>query len=314
MDSFIGKKAKIGPAPVRIDAKPALSLDECVQGLASGLSDLAFKPVLTRGGWYRPGGLLNQDGERVSDSLVDWLEHQVADDIDGFLDRYQNAGLVATRLQGRTHYLTAVIGDAPDDFVQLEVEELREVADRVLLPDGWVPDDVQDLLDPLERSPLPPEPVGRAQFEVRRYRVIPELFTAGGSKLAPLRRFIYDWAASSAGKHRSFSRHWVLALRDVEGSDGEMRVSAKPIPAMPAPSPGLAPYDGRRGVALLDDIRRFDQQVGYPFAWFFAMLTGPCVPFDLAEAVLADLADDFDYLPPRDALILAGWANKRYAV
>ena len=66
--------------------------------------------------------------------------------------------------------------------------------------------------------------------------------------------------------------------------------------------------------ALLDDIRGFDQAAGYPFAWFFTMLTSRKVPFQVGEAVLADLAADFDYLPPRDALILGAWSNKRYAV
>ena len=150
-------------------------------------------------------------------------------------------------------------------------------------------------------------------FAFRRIQAVPELLRAA-DKLAPLKRFIYDWAASSAGKRERFSHRWVLALRDAPGSDGEPWLSAKPIPATAPPDTALARYAGQRGTELLDAIRSFDQAAGYPFAWFFAMLTSAKVSFAVGEAVLADLAADYDYLPPRDALILAGWANKRYAV
>lgn len=294
-------------------ADPALGLAGLVDCLAGALPDYRFHPVLTRAGWYRPGGVLGADGRVISEDLGSWLEDQVGDDLAGFVDRFQGDDLVATRIRGRTHYLTASTGEAPDEFIQLEVEELQVVADRLLLPEGWFPDDLEDLLDPLERHAVEPRPVGRSRYVFRRVQSVPDLLR-GGHGMASVKRFMYDWAASSAGKTTHFSRRWVLALRETLGSDAEPYVSAKPVPALNPPDIGLADYAGQRGAALVDAIRAYDHAAGYPFAWFFSMLTSSRVSFAVGEAVLADLASDYDYLPPRDALILAGWANKRYAV
>jgi hypothetical protein len=278
------------------------------------MPQVGFRHVLSRAGWYRLGGVIAADQQRVTDNIRQWLEQSVGDDLDGFIDQQHDRGLIATRIQGQTHYLTADTGDAPEDFIQLEVEELQEVTDRELLPEGWVPDNLEELLDPLQRVQLAPLTVGGPRYVFRRLQSVPELLDAAGGRLSSAKRFMYDWAASSAAKCGRFSEHWVLALRETEGSEGEHYLSAKPVPSTAFPDVGLSPYSGQRGTALVDELRRFDQAAGYPFAWFFAMLTSRKVPFEVGEAVLADLASDYDYLPPRDALILSAWSNKRYAV
>jgi len=281
--------------------------------LADCLPGLQFQPVLCRAGWHRLGGVLDADRQRVTDDIRGWLEGEAGDDLEGFVVRHHAHGLVATRVQGRTHYLTADTGEAPEAFVQLEVEELQEVTDRLLLPADWLPDDIEDLLDPMQRETLPAEPVAAPRFVFRRVVAVPELLHSSGDRLASLKRFMYDWDASSAARSGRFAGHWVLSLREDRGSDGDAYLSAKPVPAT-APAVDLSPYNGNSGEALLDDIRRFDQAQGYAFAWFFHMLTSRAVPFQVGEAVLADLAADYAYLPPRDALILSAWANRRYAV
>lgn len=301
-------------ASVCSDADASLGLTALLERLNACLPELEFQPVLTRTGWYRLGGVVDAEHGRISDNIRQWLERESEDDLDAFVDDNQSRGLIATRLQGQTHYLTADIGDAPEDFVQLEVEELREVTDRLLLPDGWQPDDLEDLLDPLDCQHLDSEPVGPPRFVFRRIQSVPDLLKSTGDRLSSLKRFMYDWAASSAGKTGPFSQHWVLALRETEGSDGDRYLSAKPIPAKVRSDLDFSSYTGNRGADLVDVVRGFDHAAGYPFAWFFAMLTSSKVPFELGEAVLADLAADFDYLPPRDALILSAWSTKRYAV
>lgn len=289
-------------------------LDSLLSGINACLPEMEFQPVMTRSGWYRLGGVIDADYERVSDNIRQWLEQEAEDDLETFVEDQRSRGLIATRLQGQTHYLTAEIGESPEDYIQLEVEELQEVTDRVLLPYDWMPDDLEELLDPLKREQLVAEPVGPPRYIFRRIQAVSELLESAAGRLSSLKRFMYDWTASSAGKTGRFSRHWVLALRDTEGSDGDMYLSAKPIAAGVQTECDLSPYSGSRGEALLDETRCFDHAAGYPFAWFFAMLTSRKVPFELGEAVLADLAVDFDYLPPRDTLILSAWVNKRYAV
>jgi hypothetical protein len=296
------------------EADASQGLTALFSTLATCLPGVDFNHVLTRAGWYRLGGVIASGQQRVTDNIRHWLEQSAGDDLDGFIEHHRGQGLIATRIQGQTHYLTAPIGPRPEDFIQLEVEELQEFTDRELLPEGWEPDNLEELLDPLERTALPPLTVGQPRFVFRRMQSVPDLLDAAGSRMAPVKRFMYDWAASSAAKSGRFSEYWVLALRETEGNDGDLYLSAKPVPVNPLPEAGLSPYSGHHGAALVEEIRRFDQAAGYPFAWFFAMLTSRAVPFEVGEAVMADLAADYDYLPPRDALILSAWSNKRYAV
>lgn len=313
MTSFASEIDKLASACADADASKGLSA--LLSELKACLPDIEFRHVMSRTGWYRLGGVLGADQQRVTDNIRHWLEQSVGDDFDSFVEQQRPRGLIATRIQGQTHYLTADIGDAPEDFLQLEVEELQEVTDRELLPEGWIPDNPEELLDPLERVQLAPLTVGQPRFVFRRIQSMPDLLQSADGKLSSVKRFMYDWAASSAAKSGRFSSHWVLALRETEGNDGEHYLSAKPIPVTPPPDDaGLSPYSGNHGAELVEEIRRFDQAAGYPFAWFFTMLTSRKVPFEVGEAVLADLAADYDYLPPRDALILSAWSNKRYAV
>jgi hypothetical protein len=107
-----------------------------------------FHHALTRGGWYRPGGVVSADGERVADSIGEWAEREAEGDVLRLLARYADDGLLATRLDGQTHYFVARLGEGPAEFLQLEVEELREMVDRPLVNPGWIPDNLGEFLNP----------------------------------------------------------------------------------------------------------------------------------------------------------------------
>ena len=68
-----------------------------------------------------------------------------------------------------------------------------------------------------------------------------------------------------------------------------------------------------RGKALAVLLNRFDAQAGYPFAWYFHMLKGLVSPH-VGEAVQRDLAQDYAYLPDRDAAVLKQWAASPYVL
>lgn len=94
-----------------------------------------FSHALTRGGWYRPGGVILPDGTRLADDIESWAEAELEDcggSMELLLERHAGAGLLATRQAGRTHYFVAPLGIGPAEFLQLEVEEVEEVLDRVL--------------------------------------------------------------------------------------------------------------------------------------------------------------------------------------
>ena len=110
-----------------------------------------FRLALTRGGWYRPGGVITASGERLSPDLHRWGEHAWqacgADPL-RFAQGFGDAGLLGTRILGRTHYFVAAYGKRAAEFLQLEIEELEEVADRRLLDADCPPDDLAELVEP----------------------------------------------------------------------------------------------------------------------------------------------------------------------
>jgi hypothetical protein len=67
-----------------------------------------------------------------------------------------------------------------------------------------------------------------------------------------------------------------------------------------------------RGAGLANLIHGFDRVVGYPFAWYFHMLTHKPVPHQLAEAVHADLMGAYEYLLARDLKVLRDWHARPY--
>ena len=122
----------LSPAIVETCAKVAVSSGPgaLVKALHLALPEWKFRHALSRGGWYRLGGILDSQGQRVSDSLESWVENEL-DQRDGdfgqFSDDFAEQKLFATRLVGQTHYLVASADESTDGFLQLEIEDLQEV-------------------------------------------------------------------------------------------------------------------------------------------------------------------------------------------
>jgi hypothetical protein len=122
----------LAPAIVETCAKVHVSSGPgaLVKALSNALPEWKFRHALSRGGWYRLGGILDNNGQRVSDSLESWVEAGI-DQRDGdfaqFGDDFAGQKLYATRLVGQTHYLVASADDSSDGFLQLEIEDLQEM-------------------------------------------------------------------------------------------------------------------------------------------------------------------------------------------
>ena len=299
------------------DVSPADGVDGLLDAFRQLMPGLAFSQVLTRGGWHRLGGVVDGDRRRVAASIVHWIEDEHGGDVDAVVAGYEDSGYFATRLAGRTHYFTASLGEGPEDYVQVEIEELQEQLERPLVAPNWYPDSVEEFLEPLGMPHSAPDPVGDPCYRFRRITPIAPLVAieaGGGQQIRDLRRFFADWATSSAGEHERFCDHWVLALREYRDREGERQLSAKPVPVFSGEIPDL-PHDERlRGAALANAIHGYDRQLGYPFAWFFMMLTRKSTNYRLAESVLADQMGAYDYLPVRDLRVLRDWEQRPYGV
>jgi len=218
-----------------------------------------------------------------------------------------------TRLDGCTHYITAPTGERAQDFVQIEIEQVQEVIERPLWDPDWMPDDLEDFIDPLDFPHLNPEPVGSPRLLFRRLvRVADFLDSEDASK--NIKRFMTDWDRSSAGESARFCNHWVLSIREYQDTRGDGHLSAKLVPSTNGGVPELPDEVVARGATLANLIHGFDRLRGYHFAWFFHMLTHRRVSYRLAEAVHADQMGAFDYLAPRDLAVLRDWYDAPYGL
>ena len=297
-------------------------------GLATELSslapDLRFHDVLTRGGWYRLGGVIDHQGQHVSDTLTEWGEAELErhdNDLNDLYDEYAGRGLRATRLIGRAHYLVAAYGAQATDFIQVEIEELQEVISHVLF-EGVVAGSLEEFFEPpagakgSKGAGLTEAPVSQPFYSLRRVTDISQLVRRiGRQRPEPqnVHRFIDAWEKSSAGMTTHFSNHWLIAVRESLDRYRQVNFQATPIAAMNGPAPRFSGYYDNKGLALNELLQNFDRQVGYPMAWFFHMITTKTVPQAIANAVMDDIQDGFYYLPDRDVDVLKGWLRRPFA-
>lgn len=292
-----------------------------LQKLAQQYPDLSFTHVLTRGGWHRSGGILDNKGKRISDNLREWVETKSNGDMNKLLAQYADSGYIATSLIGQTHYLVAQTGETAQEFVQLEVEELQEVVDRVMFNHELMADDIEDIIEPVDVEKLFPEPIGMPCYMFRRITAINDFMQSMVARLAergktniPALRFMQDWDRGSSKDAGSFCEYWVLALQQYTDAWGETITSVKPVSTF-AKDLNLIKLNGEhRGAGLANLIHNFDHSIGYPMAWYFFMLSHSEVPYQLAEAIHKDLMGAYDYLPAKDLKVLNDWSEKPYSV
>jgi hypothetical protein len=274
--------------------------------------------ALTRGGWYRAGGLIKADGERVADILDDWLTQELADcddDVGEFMDRHADSELIATRHTGRTHYFVAPYGDGPAEFLQMEVEEMQEVLDRRLWDEAAPPADAQELADPIKPATVPAQAVGAPYYRFRRLtdmrQVVARLPTPVGS-LPALSRLMQEWAGSRAGSH--FSEHWIVALREQHDHYNNIVLSATPVSRHARELKSFHWHTEFRGLDAAKQLQAFDRAAGYPGAWYFHLVAGGLTPRDMAFAAMQDIESGFGYLGDMETALLMGWLRAPYSV
>lgn len=290
-------------------------------GLAKELARIApqlgFREVLARGGWYRLGGVVDAGGNHIADDLETWAEAELAargDDFHALAEDYAAAGLKATRLTGKTHYLVAVSGPAAADFLQVEIEELQEVVSHALFADDGA-NSLEDIVDPPRSDKSPALPLGAPFFALRRVTDVADfLRRMAAQKPEPqaVQRFFDAWQASSAGNATQLSNHWVLAVREHLDRYRQAILQAAPVAALNGQAPKFETAFGAQGLALQRSLQNFDRQAGYPMAWFFHMLTTKTVPHAVAGAVIDDVQAGFGYLPERDVKIVKDWLYRPY--
>ncbi|MBT0960508.1 hypothetical protein [Denitromonas iodatirespirans] len=288
-----------------------------LKAFAAALPEWRFRHALTRGGWYRLGGVVDADGQSVMHDLEAWAQAGLDacnGDAGAFEDAQDGRPLYATRLTGKTHYFVAPAGGDPDAFLQLEVEELQEMRAHRLFASH--PSTVDEIVDPRDGAPGL-VPIGLPCFQFRRLQHIGAFFErmrSRSSQPSGIERMLIDWAGSSADGATCFSNHWVVSTREHVDHYHQPVFRARPIPAMAGEPPDFEADPQASGVDLAGALTRFDRAVGYPMAWYFHMLTTKAVPHWVARSVVEDMLSGFAYLPDRDIEVVRGWLHSPYGV
>jgi hypothetical protein len=294
----------------------------------SGLLEIAnsirpgctFSYALNRGGWYRPGGVIAADGRRIADNLVAWANEELEDcagDMAELVERHAGSGLLVTRHSGHTHYFVASYGPAPEDFLQLEVEELQEVLDRNFIDEDKKPEDLQELIEPINPNEIDVQVVGVPRYQFRRLidmRQTVARVSISEARPIGLSRILSEWSHSSAATRGHFCDHWIVALREHQDRYRNPVVSASLVSRH---ARALKPFHWNielAGVEMGAQLQAFDRSAGYPAAWYFHLVAGTITPPKIAYAVMRDLAAGFSYLPDTDVALIQNWVAVPYSV
>jgi len=248
--------------------------------LQEQVPELELRHAMTRTGWHRLGGVVDADHRPVARHIDVWAQQESGGDLERLLDKCAATGGFVTRLEGRTHYVTALTGKRARDYIQIEVEQVQEVIERPLRTPDWTPEDLEDFIDPLDCPRLAPEPMAPPRLLFRRLVRVADLIDSQDAD-ANIQRFMGDWDRSSAGESAHFCDHWILGLRDYRDTQGDDRLSAKPILLASGEMPDPPAEVITRGTTLANLIHDFDRRIGYHFAWYFHMLTRRQVSYEL---------------------------------
>lgn len=309
----------LSPAIVETCAKIPVSggPGALAKALHLALPEWNFRHALSRGGWYRLGGVLDQNSQRVTDSLEKWVEDAL-DQRDGdfgqLIDDFADQSLFATRLVGQTHYLVAAVGDGTDDFLQLEIEDLQEMRVHQLFANE--PGSLEELVDPRGGADKP-VPVGLPFYTFRRVHHIGAFLKrmlAQKPEPASIHRMLEDWAKSSAANTSAYYNHWVIATREHLDRYHQPVFRAQPIATLAGEPPEFVAANVASGLKLNEALTHFDREAGYPMAWYFHMLTTKAVPHWVAQTVVEDSLAGFAYLPQRDVDVVRSWLHRPYTI
>ncbi|HXK53883.1 MAG TPA: hypothetical protein PK405_04295 [Hyphomicrobiales bacterium] len=300
--------------------EPAATLEPLLKNINAAAGGREFSLTYTDKGWYRVGGIVTATGERVADDLEQWVRAQGEDDIISLAAQYADSGYLATAISGKTFFLSASSGPRALDFIQIEVEELREVTDRELFDHDNVPDTIEDIIDPMECRPVKQTPVAPPVYQFKQlldFSAIGEELTSEYAGDPAFRRFLRDWEQSSASGELPFHKCWAVEVLPVLADVGEHKSKVRLWSPHGA---AVHTYDmsGRgMGGGIVKMLASLDREAGYPMAWYFLMLTKKF----LSPAMLISIREemgwsqrDSTFLAANDRRILESWIEAPYTI
>lgn len=138
--------AVVSAAPVTDDHSGLLTA-----AIKTRYPDTPFRLVAKRSEYCWPAGIVDQDGNRVTDNLVAWMDQQLAENNNNpraVWQKHKDSGLIKTEWGGPVLHLTAPYALSPDAFYQIEVVIGSEFTSRFMFDPGpwYIPEDRHDLI------------------------------------------------------------------------------------------------------------------------------------------------------------------------
>ncbi|MGR9014039.1 MAG: hypothetical protein ACU83U_10380 [Gammaproteobacteria bacterium] len=270
--------------------------------------------------WYRLGGIVDMNGNRIANDLIEWTERtyiECGKNLQTLIDHAREQQLIATRQTGNTLHFVAQIGSKAEQFIQIDIDKTHETSDRLLVGENCPPEDLEEFIDPLEPECIETSGIGTPRYSYRRKTDV-SIFMDEINKYHvtehPVQRFMDDWNRSSAQQKAALSDDWIVRPFRHTGRFGEQIINVEIINSQQRNVPHLEDISGKKGTSLHNLLTRFDRQAGYPFAWFFYMVKGKLVSPHSGVAVFKDISGDFSYLPERDVAVLKDWIDTPYSV
>lgn len=299
---------------------PGQNEDMLLSRLQTLIPEHPLRLALTGDEWYRLGGVVDMDGGRIANDLIEWAERtyiECGQNLQALIDYSSQHKLIATKQTGKTLCFVVQTGDKAEDFVLIEIDKTHEVSDRLLVNELNPPEDLEEFIDPLQPFCIESFCFGHSRYTYRRktdVKLFMEVINERHRGEHPVQRFMDDWNRSSAGQKKRLSDDWIIRPYRHTGRFGEQIVNVEIINTHQTNLPHLELFADKKGTALGNELNRFDRQAGYPFAWFFYMIKGKLVSTHNAEAVYRDISNDFAYLPKRDEAVLRDWIASPYNV
>ncbi len=282
--------------------------------------DFPIRLAKTGEEWYRLGGIVDRDGNRIANNLIEWTERtfiECGKNLQTLIDHALDQQFIATRQTGNTLHFVVKTGSQAEQFIQIDIDKTHEMSDRLLVNEQNLPEDLEEFIDPLEPECIETFCIGTPRYSYRRKTDVSVFMDEINKYHAiehPVQRFMDDWNRSSAQQKSMLSDDWIVRPFRHTGRFGEQIINVELINTLQKHVPQMDDISGKKGIPLHNLLTRFDRLVGYPFAWFFYMAKGKLVSPHCGVAVFKDISGDFSYLPERDVAVLKDWINTPYSV
>ncbi|MGN4074710.1 hypothetical protein ACS0X5_24880 [Burkholderia gladioli] len=127
------------------------------------------------------------------------------------------------------------------------------------------------------------------------------------------RRFVEDWAASSAGHAgERICTRWVFKTSDYTAPDGRRTMSYTPAWTHTKKIAALENTHRLDDYGLYGKLNKLDERIGMPFAWFFYGLHGNLVRGGQLQRIVDAAEAGRIVLPEHDYQVLRAWSDDPY--